>query len=147
MRPNTMQYRDDYDTYVTSGGPFPIVGVRTPQNVDITALRVEVIKAAPGQTIQRQIGRVWGIVSMVIWSPFLPLSTVSSGFFTLYFFASMESGQNFIPPDPDKAFLAFSDEFGVIVPLITTPGGTSFLYVVLENKHTTHPVYVTLGLR
>lgn len=144
-----MVFRENADDYIeTMAAPIPVVGLRTPANVDITALRTIVVKAAPSTTVEHKIGRVWGILSLTVWSPTLPIYTVISGFYTLYLFSSLDPSVNFTPdPDPDKAFLVFSDYLGSITPLLTPPGTTSFLHVVIVNNHASLPVYVTLGLR
>lgn len=121
--------------------------VQIPPNVDITANSVKVFKFPPNQTNQVYLGRVWGIVSLTTWTPTQPLGTTVSGFYTLYLFSSTEVGVSFIPPDPDKAFLAFSNVLNTFLLLITPPGTTTHTYLVVVNNHGSLPLYVTLGLR
>lgn len=123
--------------------------ISVPPNVDITSNATLTFKFNPNTTEQRELGRVWGIVSICVWAPDQPLTIVSNTF-TLYLFIADQPGLNFLPPDSNKSFLAFSDTFGVFTPLIATPGGTLFTYLVFQNKTPSdngYPIYVTLGLR
>jgi len=124
--------------------------ISVPPNVDITSNATLTFKFNPNTTEQKELGRVWGIVSIMVWAPNQPMFYVVPNTFTLYLFVADQPGLSFLPPDPDKAFLSFSDSFTTIAPLIATPGGTLFTYLVVQNKTPTatgFPIYVTLGLR
>ncbi|MEM4296827.1 MAG: hypothetical protein QW815_00480 [Nitrososphaerota archaeon] len=121
--------------------------IQMPPNVDITSNSVKVFKFPPDTLTQVYLGRVWGIVSLVTWTPTFPLGTTITNFYTLYFFSSTETGKSFSESDVDESFLSFSDSLNAYLLLITPPGVTTHTYLLVRNKHTTLPLYITLGLR